>query len=77
MSRWFSVELRAEPDSPNEERRANGKLMGPQTVLYPAVFAVSPDEAAEIAVRTERRFAYRERVWAFAVVEIGDHDVRA
>lgn len=67
MKKPYRVEFRAIPDTPLEEAYAlaQGRVLGPQTVIYPNIYADSPDEAAKKAVDIESNFLYREKVWLF------------
>ena len=60
----YRVEFRAEPDTPLEEERARsqGRVLTPQTVIYPSVPASGPDEAVKSAWESEWSFPYRRLV---------------
>lgn len=63
----YRVELRASPDTPEEEEKARrqGRALGPQTVIFPNIMANSAQHAVEIAISYEKEFLYRKKIRLF------------
>lgn len=74
--RYFRIDLRAVPDTPliEAEAKRQGRVLGPQTVVYPSIAAETLQEAVDRAIASERAFLYREKVWLMDAKEIGGEE---